>query len=668
MTDIDLFEEFPTNYEVAVRQNHRWVRGDWQLLPWILGRSRSAVGKKQRTRIPAHGRWRMLDNLRRSLSAPSSFLLGVAAWTLPAVSPLLWTGLLLGCIAVPAFMPVFDGLIPRRQGFSKRGHLRATGNDIRVAALQVLLAITVLAHQARYMTDAVARTLVRLYVTKRNLLEWVSAAQVGYGADLRLRAFYLHLRWSVLLASSAGALVVVLKPRAWPVAGPLVLLWVLSPVLTWWLSVPRKPPQKQRLIARRTWRYFETFVNEEEHFLPPDNFQEDPEPVVAHRTSPTNMGLYLLSTMAAHDFGWIGISEMAQRLEDTLETMSSLSRFHGHFVNWYDTGDLRPLEPVYISTVDSGNLAGHLIALSHGCRQLTGQPLLDPHVLDGIRDALQPVLDTVEKPTFRPRSETVTRLQVQEALQAMSSVLEDPPTSVPEWWRRFEELEARADNLLDIANTLSTDPENEEASEILVWAAAIRDTVRSHRRDLELIQPEDPDASATAVATLEHRLSALALLADQMARTMDFRFLFDSSRKLFSIGFRVEDNTLDPNCYDLLASEARLTSFIAIAKGDASPRHWFLLGRSLTPVGRGAAPVSWSGSMFEYLMPLLVMDQPAHSLLDLTCHLVVDRQVRYGAERGVPWGSPSQRTTCATSSSPINTLISACPAWGSSAV
>ena len=357
VTDIDLFEEFPTNYEVAVQRSHRWVRGDWQLLHWILGRERNAAGQRQRTHIPAQGRWKMLDNLRRSLSAPTSFLLAVAAWTLSAVPALPWTGLILGAIAVPAFMPVLDGLIPRRSGFSKRSHLRATVSDIQVAALQALLAITVLAHQARYMTDAVVRTLARLYVTKRHLLVWVAAAQVGYGADLSLRAFYLHLRTSVLLAATAGLLVVSLKPAAWPVAGPLVLLWVLSPVLTWRLSIPGNHAEKHRLspgesrslrlLARRTWRFFETFVNEEEHFLPPDNFQEDPEPVVAHRTSPTNMGLYLLSTMAAHDFGWIGISDMAHRLEATLETMTNLRRFHGHFVNWYDTGDLRPLEPLY---------------------------------------------------------------------------------------------------------------------------------------------------------------------------------------------------------------------------------------------------------------------------------------------------------------------------------
>jgi cyclic beta-1,2-glucan synthetase len=648
VTDIDLFEEFPTNYEVAVRRNHRWVRGDWQLLPWILGHKDDEPGRGQRGRIPVHGRWKMLDNLRRSLAAPAAFLLGVAAWTLPAVSPLLWTGLFLAAIALPAFMPVLDDLLPRRQGFSKRNHLRGTGHDIQVASLQVLLAIATLAHQARYMADAVVRTLGRLYVTKRQLLEWVPAAQAGYGVDLRLRSFYWHLRWSVVLASGVCVLFVMFKLGAWPVAAPLVLLWGLAPILAWRLSVPVKLAEKQRLspletrtlrlIARRTWRFFETFVKAEEHALPPDNFQEDPEPVVAHRTSPTNMGLYLLSTMVAHDFGWIGISDMVQRLEATLETLTTMRRLHGHFFNWYDTRDLRPLDPLYISTVDSGNLAGHLIALSQGCRQLAQRPLLGPQILDGIRDALEPVLDSLARSKFGARTETVTALQVREALNAISAGLDDPPSSIPEWGSRLEQLEARAENLLDIVRTVSAAAGQESGPDVLAWATAVRDTVRSHARDLVMLQAEDSDASAAAAITLDHRLSAVALQAEQMALAMDFRFLFDSSRKLFSIGFRVADNTLDPSCYDLLASEARLASFVAIAKGDVSPRHWFLLGRSLTPVGHGAALVSWSGSMFEYLMPLLVMEQPARSLLDLTSRLVVGRQVRYGAERGVPWG------------------------------
>ncbi len=641
VTDVDLFEEFPTNYQVAARRHHRWVRGDWQLLPWILGHARDAAGRRQRARIPTLGRWKMVDNLRRSLVAPFSFLVAVAGWILPAVPPLLWTGLLVGAVAVPSVIPVLDGLLPRRWGISKRSHLRAVGRDIYVALSQTLLAITMLTHQTWLMVDAVVRTLGRLYLTKRNLLEWVTAARAGYGAELGLRVFHWHLRWGVVLAVGAGVLVVFFKPGAWPAAAPVVLLWVLAPVLAWRMSVPAKIAKSQilsphetrslRLIARRTWRFFETFVDEEEHALPPDNFQEDPEPVEAHRTSPTNLGLYLLSTMVAHDFGWIGILDTVERLEATLETMAKLRRVRGHFCNWYDTRDLRPLEPIYVSTVDSGNLAGHLIALSQACRELIQRPPFGPETLEGARDALQLVLDSVQKAEHPQRTQIVAAVQLREAAAAMSAVLEVPPTSLPEWVERLEELEVQAENLLDIARTLSSDGEDSSRSEVLAWARAVRDSVRSHARDLETSRPD-------AAATLGHRLSALALVAEGMVQGMDFRFLYDSSRRLFSIGYRVADGTLDPGSYDLLASEARLASFVAIAKGDVSPRHWFLLGRSLTPVRRGAALVSWSGSMFEYLMPLLVMRQPAHSLLDLTCRLVVGRQIRYGAERRVPWG------------------------------
>ncbi|UCC82153.1 MAG: phosphorylase [Gemmatimonadota bacterium] len=696
------------------------MRGDWQLLPWILGHARDAAGRRQRTRIPAHGRWKMMDNLRRSLAAPASFSMAVAAWVLPAVPPLFWTSLFLGSVAVPAFIPVLDGLVPRRWGISKRNHFRAVSHDIYVALTQTLLAITVLAHQAWLMVDAVVRTLWRLYVSKRNQLEWVAAAQAGYGVDLRLRSFYQHLRWGVVLAVAAGALFVLLKPGAWPVAAPLVLLWALSPVFAWWMSLPLKDTQEQvllpdetralRLVARRTWRFFESFVDDKGNALPPDNFQEDPEPVVAHRTSPTNIGLYLLSITAAHDFGWIGILDAADRLEAALETMTNMRRVRGHFFNWYDTRNLHPLDPMYVSTVDSGNLAGHLIALAQSCRGLMHRSLPRPEILEGIGDALALLLESLEKAEHPGRTQTVTAEQLIEAAESLSTLLEDPPRSLPGWVRRIEALEAEAENLLDIARTLAADVKDETRPEYLIWATAVHNSVRSHARDLsttmpwclrlyskgsteregldhaapatglarsasflepvvaesptvaglpgllravheviekrsDVLESEDGDliladmeTSWTAADSLKQRFSALALLAEQLVQSMDFRFLFDPSRKLFSIGYRVADGTHDPSCYDLLASEARLASFVAVAKGDVTPRHWFLLGRSLTPVGRGAALVSWSGSMFEYLMPLLVMEQPPRSLLDLSSRLVVGRQIRYGVERGVPWG------------------------------
>jgi cyclic beta-1,2-glucan synthetase len=625
-TDVDLFEEFPTNYEVAAGRQHRWVRGDWQLLPWILG---------FRGRIPAHGRLKMLDNLRRSLAAPAAFLLAVAAWILPRVPPLCWTGLFLASIVLPAVIPVLDGLLPQRWGFSKRSHLRAVAHDIAVALSQTLLAIAMLAHQAWLMIDAIVRTLCRLYLTRRHLLEWVTTAQAEYGADVRLRTFYRHLGGGVFLAAVSGLLLVTLEPGAWFVGMPFILLWLLSPVLARSISVPTRIAESQalttaetralRLVARRTWRFFETFVDREDQALPLDNFQEDPAPVGAHRTSPTNLGLYLLSVTVARDFGWIGTLETVERLEATFQTMTSLHRVRGHFVNWYDTKSLRPLEPMYVSTVDSGNLAGHLIAVAQACRELQNRPSPGSEILAGISDPLSLLVEAAARGAHSWRVPTAAQRRLDEAVGSMSALLAHPPESRSEWSRRFEALERVADDLVDRAGGLATGLEAAGRSEVPTWALAVRDAVRSHARDLES-------------AGLEPRLASLALSAEEMVEAMDFQFLFDPSRKLFSIGHRVADAGLDPGSYDLLASEARLASFVAIGKGDVPPEHWFLLGRSLTPLGRGAALVSWSGSMFEYLMPLLVMRQPARSLLDLTCRLVVGRQIRYGAERGVPWG------------------------------
>ncbi len=380
LTDVELFEIFPSNYGVAARRHHRWVRGDWQLLPWILGVARDAAGQRTGVRIPAISRWKMVDNLRRSLAAPATFLFAVAAWVLPGVPSSLGTGVLVASIAIPAFIPVVDGLIPHRWRISLRSHLRAVGYDLFVASSQTFLVITMLAHEAWLMADAVVRTLWRLTVSRRNLLEWMPAEQAAYGADLRLRAFYRQLHWGVASPRVRVCCCSHSDRKPGPVAVPLIVLWALSPMFAWHMSLPPKVAEKTalsprerhslRLLARRTWRFFEKFVSAEDNALPPDNFQEDPVPVIAHRTSPTNLGLYLLSTTVAHDFGWIGVVDMAKRLEDTLDTMDRLRRFRGHFLNWYDTRDLRPLDPAYVSTVDSGNLAAHLIAVAQACREL----------------------------------------------------------------------------------------------------------------------------------------------------------------------------------------------------------------------------------------------------------------------------------------------------------
>ncbi len=435
VTDIEFFEEFPSHYEVAVVRQHRWARGDWQLLPWIIGHAPDMGRARIRTSIPLIGRWKMLDNLRRTLSAPAAFLTLIAGWTLPFASPVIWTTFVLACIAIPALLPVLTGLIPHRRGISKRSHARAVGTDLVLAASHVGLTVTLLADQAWLMTDAIIRTLWRVYVTRRRLLEWVTAAQAKSGFDLSLSSFYRRMSGTVALAALVGHSCCAASRRK---SGRLRRRSLFSGLCRpWWLigsacrraqlrlSLFRRMTLRTlRLTARRTWRFFETFVGPENHALPPDNFQEKPTPVVAHRTSPTNLGLYLLSIIAAHDFGWIGTVAAIERLEATLGTMNGLERFRGHFYNWYDTRDLRPLDPKYISSVDSGNLAGHLIALGQACQEIIDRPLLGPHALSGIADAILLLRQSARAVVDDRRTQTVTRKHLDEALDALTAALE----------------------------------------------------------------------------------------------------------------------------------------------------------------------------------------------------------------------------------------------------
>ena len=673
VTDIELFDEFPSNYLVSASRQHRWARGDWQLLPWILGRDRDARGRRGHGSMPGIARWKMVDNLRRTLSAPLTLAMLVAAWTLPSVSAATWTAFVLASVLIPAALPVVGGLLPQRKGISKRSHLRAVGADITLAVAHVGLGFTFLTHQAWLMVDAIGRTLARLYVTRRNLLEWTTAAQAKARGDLDAAGFYRQMAGGVAIAAAVAILVLVVKPGAAPLAAPFVVLWLAAPLVARRASQP--PPDSAaehlspgdvaslRLTARRTWRFFETFVDHDDHGLPPDNFQDDPLPTVAHRTSPTNIGMYLLATVTARDFGWIGTLEMVDRLEATLASIASLERFRGHLYNWYDTRDLHRLEPAYVSSVDSGNLAGHLLTLSNACRLMIDQPLPIAAALAGIGDAMALARDAAGGIGDDRRSQTLTRRQLDEAFELPDGTSGGIPTTPEAWAARLADLSAHTGTLADVAAALTAERGEGPGSELVAWAEATRRAVESHVRDLALFgqgpgaaapsttagafptisELSDPpvgevgDGSSAAV-TLARRLRAIADQAQQLFREMDFSFLFDPTRKLFSIGFRVRDGTLDPSYYDLLASECRLTSFLAIAKGDVAPDHWFRLGRSLTPVGRGSALISWSGSMFEYLMPALVMRAPALSLLDQTYRLVVARQMSYAAELGVPWG------------------------------
>jgi len=639
-TDIEVVEEFPARYDVASLRHHRWARGDWQLLPWIMGLGPVAGGDRARSVLPAIGRWKMLDNLRRTLSAPATVLALLAGWALSLEQSLAWTAFLLSTIVLPTLIPVVGALLPRHSGIKARSHLRSLGGDLRLALTLSLLQITFLAHQAWLMGDAIGRTLVRLFVTRRHLLEWVPAAQATIGPRLDLFGFYRWMAGGPVVSALAMAVSWFWGDEAWLLAAPFAALWIASPAIARWvslsplieggLSVSAADARALRLTARRTWRFFESFVTPADHMLPPDNFQEDPVPALAHRTSPTNLGLYLLSVVSARDFGWIGTIDAVERLEATLSTMSGLARFRGHFYNWYDTRDLRPLDPQYVSSVDSGNLAGHLIALANACREWRSRPIVEAQCLAGIADAVELTREGAGRLHDGRRTQTVTLRQLDEALAGLTASVGWVPVDGENAAERLAGLAAQAETMADIASAIAVERDDGTGAEMLVWAAATRSSIDSHRRDLG----QAPDA----LNSLERRLSVLEETARSMALAMEFGFLLDPDRGLLSIGYLVPESTLDQSCYDLLASEARLASFMAIAKGDVPARHWFRLGRGVTPVGHGAALISWSGSMFEYLMPSLVMRAPAGSLIEQTSRLIVQRQIDYGATLGVPWG------------------------------
>ena len=433
-SDVEVVEEFPARYDVGAVRHHRWARGDWQLLPWIFGRGpQTADPNRAHGVLPAVGRWKMLDNLRRTLSAPAAVLALLAGWTASYPATLVWTIFVLSTIVLPTLIPVIAAVPPRRAGVTIASHMRALGGDLRLALVLSALTVIFLAHQAWLMGDAIARTLWRLFVSRKHLLEWVPAAQATIGPQLDLLGFYRWMAGALVIGAIALAVASLWGHESWLLAAPFAALWIASPAVARQVSLP--PPaasqlkvspadaQALRLTARRTWRFFETFVTPADNMLPPDNFQEDPAPALAHRTSPTNLGLYLLSVVSARDFGWIGTGEAIERLDATLATMGRMTRFRGHFYNWYDTRDLRPLNPIYVSSVDSGNLAGHLIALANAIREWKTCAASAATRLSGINDALDLAREEAARLRDGRRTQTVTWRQLDDALAALSSAV-----------------------------------------------------------------------------------------------------------------------------------------------------------------------------------------------------------------------------------------------------
>ena len=683
LSDVQLYEEYPAAYAADVSRRHRWIRGDWQIASWLLPR----VPGSRRNPLSALSQWKILDNLRRSLVPAALTALLVIGWTV-AHAAALWTLVVIGMIALPPLIASGVNLLLKPDDAQIRQHIAASLRSIGAQLAQAVFTLACLPAEAWFSLDAVVRTNWRIFISRRRLLEWLPSGSPAAAAQSRFAASYRALWFAPVLAIAVTAYLAMTAPATLQVAGAVLLLWFAAPALAWWLSRPlaRRPARLAeaqivflRKLSRKTWAFFEAFVGADEHWLPPDNFQEHPVAVVAHRTSPTNMGLSLLANLTAYDFGYIAGGQLVERTANALGTMATLDRHEGHFYNWYDTHTLQPLTPLYISSVDSGNLAGHLLTLSPGLLALADQPVLAPRVFEGLYDTLRILVEAAAAsppaPLARLQSEVESAYDARPAtLAAMRAWLERLAQSAAQvcaaleqdagapadaqWWAEALAQQCRC-ALAELALlapwlTLPSPPARLCAALEPLANPTLRELAAA---DLTALAAGDRLATAATaeerawLAALEtelttagrqarERIGAVERLAAQATgfAAMQYDFLYDPVRHLLAIGYNVGERRRDASYYDLLASEARLTTFVAIAQGQLPQESWFAFGRLLTTAGGAPALLSWSGSMFEYLMPLLVMPTYENTLLDRTYHACVDRQIAYGMQRGVPWG------------------------------
>ena len=667
VTDIEVYDDYPTRYLTYTRRKHRWIRGDWQIIRWIGGSVPGPGGRSEPNRLSAISRWKIFDNLRRSTVELFQLLLLVVGWTTLPVSPLVWTGVVLGAIAFPWLFSLTLAALRPPGDKSLFAYYASVWRDAITSAQQFALAVAVLPHQAVVSADAIVRTLVRLLITKRHLLEWQTASQVERVTVQTRREVWRRMAPAQVVTAVVAVLVLLValdRGAAANVAAiplhlttlltalPFLALWALSPMIVHALSAPAirrelrlGPDERERALryAILHWRFFERFVGEETQWLAPDNFQETPEPIVALRTSPTNIGLQILGVTSAFDLGLLTAGEMIERLEHVFRTLERMRRFRGHFYNWYELEELQVLQPAYVSTVDSGNLAGHLLALKQACREIIDTPHEGKQTAPMLRAALAMTHDAFADTASSGRVGDPVRWQAVRtaaaALKATRAEIADDSLAIDAMLGKVAKALTTAESTITAAGLQPKDAPN--AREWLAWTATLVERHVAERASLSADADEAPRVAAEhnrIVRDRVERLESIAITAQRYAMEMDFTFLYDARRKLFAIGYSVDSATLDNSYYDLLASEARLASYVAIAKNDVPVEHWFRLGRSLTAASRSTALVSWSGSMFEYLMPLLVMRSFPYTLLDQTYRGAVRRHMEYAGERSVPWG------------------------------
>ena len=632
VTDITVIEDAPTHADVAASRVHRWTRGDWQLLPILLGSLLAPLFGSKPYPLRAINRWKMFDNLRRSLVAPMSLALLLLGLATNVVSPWAALALVIAAFLAGPLMGAVAGFAPSRDDVAFRHFYWQAATDLARTLWGGVWHLALLLHAALMAVDAIVRSLYRMLVSRRHLLQWTTAAAAQAAAKTQVKAL-ARSHWSLPVVSLLILVGLLASGTRQPLLALLLcVMWAASPIWIWWVSRACAPTTDATLplsdqaylqgIARDTWRLFERCVVAEDNHLPPDNLQTLPIDAVAHRTSPTNIGLYLLSAACARQFGWLGTQEMLSRMELTLATLVKMQRHRGHFLNWYDTQTAAPLFPMYVSTVDSGNLSGHLLAVAQACVEFANAPLDQSAIkraIDASRRRLTPML---------MQSSLGTKLST---LLALS----DPLAEMERDAKLFEQL--LDDAALEVAAMYASDGSHDPlvkatAHDELTWCLADHvATLRSALLDGKAI-------AVRAEAESSHRLLALAKAFEVLAWQADFSFLYHRKRHLFHIGFRVAEQQLDASFYDLLASESRLTSLLAVAKGDVPTRHWASIGRPFYANGTVAGLRSWSGSMFEYLMPSLVLDEPYGSVLRDACNAALHEQIAFTAAQGVPWG------------------------------
>ena len=695
-TDIELLDVFPSSYIAWWNRHHRWIRGDWQIIDWLKPRVPIGDGRVEPNPLSAFNRWKIFDNLRRSLVPPAIVVLLLAGWFFTP-APMLWSGIIAGLI----LWPVLNSLLALL--FHPPPPGTRFWRDPRDRLLRSMFAIIFLPDYAAMTLDAIARVAYRRSTSHRLLLEWETAFDAHQRARSQLRQFVLTRLWI-----PAASMLLFVVAASWGVPAmlamaPFLLLWALFPLAVMMINRPAKSwrggiltaddRRFLRVAARRTWRYFDDFVGPQTSWLPPDNVQETPTRRIFMRTSPTNIGLSMLATVAANDFGYITIDDLVERDLRTLESIGRLERFEGHLFNWYDLDTLEPLRPRYVSAVDSGNLLASLWTFETSCNDLAARSLLDASALRGIADTLS-VLQQI--------TANQKEAELPPAFVRLAKLTTGQPTNLEEIILRVRAARQPAQDLLLHYHGHETDPRVYWAQQISKQVTAWNGVIDKYLRPVEILMSPPAQLMSLGEATHESRREALAATfslgniaiegisglvpllpfyqrredqeisqevrdwldllvtevehsrgnaseqltqldeliaqAQKLESGMSLRFLYDEERRLFAIGYQVAERRLDNSFYDLLASEARLTSFLAIARGEVPVEHWWALSRPFGSAYGRLPLLSWSGTMFEYLMPLLFTQTHENSLLDHACYDAVRCQIAYARQNSVPWG------------------------------